>query len=212
MSTHATIIAPPPIGLTHPDLIAAAPTNYRKLRDPDPDTGRPRYGFDHIIRMIGRTPTTWHAWGRMVQPSSGRLMQMPHYISAYMALLDGAHPRYEAFVRPEIAERVWSDETFWPTRPKSFRTLPVPPIPTVDDKSARKFLEDRRITERDIREAFGWSNSNNEDAGAIDRTNSPRTIGRDGVKWAMLTLMVDEHPVLAVKRRVGVTWRKEIRE
>jgi hypothetical protein len=115
---------------------------------------------------------------------------MPQHYSAYMALLDDAHPRYTLTGFDASALRC--------------RYGVAPPVPLAGTHAREReevvaaFLHAHGIRDGELRTAFGYAPD-----GSIDKRHSasPRTIGANGVRWAMLQLMCDEHPTLTVVPR-----------
>ncbi len=167
--------------ILYPDLITSAPEDYRGLRDPDPTTGRlHKFTFNQLIYLIDRTDIGWSKWGR-VQVKTGRVQLMPRYLSAYMALLDNAHPAYKLHgFDLALAMRSQPGQN-------------VPPIPRVSEDQVQEFLEMESVTEDEVFEAFDYDRTN--------RQHSVKKLGNDGVRWAMLTLMCGQHPTLKLTER-----------
>lgn len=171
--------------LIYPDLITSAPADYKGMRDPDPETGRKhKYKFDQLFYLTGRTEQGWANYGR-VQLSNGKVQHMPQYLSAYMALLDGAHPLYKVTgFDAKLAMR---------SQPGQH----VPPLLTVSEKTLAEFLESEGITHEEVAEAFDYDPTNKQ--------HSVRKLGNDGVRWAMLTLMCNQHPTLRLVERAQLS-------
>ena len=167
--------------LAHPDLITSAPANYKGMRECCAPNWSWKYSFADIFDAIGSGQQTWNQWGK-VQTTTGNVQQMPQYISAYMALLDGAHPFYRC-------ER----HTLWP-KERGYRPLYFPPLTTVKEEDVRSFMDKEEINDSDVYEAFGWDPMDT-------RHYSVRTLGNDGVRWGMLQLMSDAHPYLVIQPR-----------
>lgn len=159
--------------LEHPDLIHTAPANYRGLYRKEAG-----YRISDISHAIDRSPPTWYAWGKQTLPN-GKLFTMPQHVSAYMALLGNDHPKYEAVLRV----------------PGPRQTTPFPPVPRVSLEYSAAWLQRNDITAGEVEVAFGWEPGNKQ--------YSVRTIGNDGVAWAVLLLMADQHPVHMVEPREG---------
>jgi hypothetical protein len=170
--------------LKHPELILSAPRSYRGFREICAPTWTWKYSFADIYQATERTQQAWNQWGK-VQNSNGQVARMPHYVSAYMALLDGAHPGYYV-VR----------HTVFP-KPKHFSQPIFPPIPKVSSEVVCELMATHDITVDEVREAFGFELG--DPAAALPTKGG--SFGNDGVRWAMLQLMTDEHPYLYVEER-----------
>jgi hypothetical protein len=217
--------------LAHPQLIndAAEEGTYFGMRAAvrpaaGKDKGlRPKYTFKQIMKAIDRTAQAWSAWTGGDRPqreivfadgTTGLTRKpvprpMPSYLSAYMMLLDDAHPTYKL---TGFVPRGWLTE--------------FPPIPTVSVEFARQWREERGITHADVSNAFAfakgdapvraWQPIKDQPSRAHKSKTAPRAegfedpnirqhsvakIGTDGVRWAMLQLMADAHPTLQLSRR-----------
>ena len=165
--------------MAHPDLITTGPRDYRGFREVCAPTWRPRYSHAEIFTAIGTVQQTWAQWGRP-QTQTGNLARMPRATSSYMALLDGAHPVYRVVRLLEFPRLAGKDAAF-------------PPHITGSQDEAGDLMRRHDILPGDVRGAFELDPAN--------RAQSIRLIGQNPVRWAMLLLMVDEHPYIAVEPR-----------
>lgn len=175
--------------ILYPDLIRAAPRCYKGLRDLVPKhvgakpgtlrsaQTRPKWSHTHISWAIGRSDQIFRLWGK---PRPGYLdlsfapsCDMPQYISAYMALLDNAHPTHKL-----------RKHTPYPARDEWEKHFP--PIPQVGPDVVAEFMREHDISEADVRDTFEYEDD--------VRHQSVRLLGNDGVRWSMLQLMCDAHP------------------
>ena len=116
------------------------------------------------MRMLGRMPSVWYQWRVGNQPP-------PPHVCAYLQLLHGSHPEYDMH---------------WSTDPVALRALPTARYPHArtaeSDDAARRWRLERGVTEDDVAQLFG------ADTPALLRKRSPRTVGRDPVRWTLLRL------------------------
>jgi len=158
---------------------------------------QPKYSFPQIALAIGRTQQAWATWvapepdgsldpaGKVRRGLQGRVPRtnMPEYVSAYMALLDDAHPTY-ALRRDWLNKLKDADPRL---------ALQFPPIPEASEEDVRALMERHSLTDADVFDLLGLPYGN--------RRYSIRTLGNDGVRWVLLRLAVDEAPQMKLFRR-----------
>lgn len=160
--------------LLYPDLIASAPANYKGMREACAPNWTWRFSTKDVKVATGYSGACWHNWHL-----SGN--GMPRSVSAYMALLCDAHPFYQLRKRREFPRAaVFGQQYSWP------------PIPAVEPVVVLEFLERHSVTRLELVEAFAFDDSKPPPIDAL---------GNCGVRWAMLSLMADEHPYLAIYSR-----------
>ena len=173
--------------MKHPTLIYDAPYPYFGMREctrapktPSVPNLRPRYTFPQIRQAVDRGMQAWIKW--TAPPDDKQYNEMPRYLSAYMALLDGGHDTHVLEMRGPGGVPPWRPEREFP------------PIPTATWAEVREFMAKHEITEDDVRDAFNFD--------PMNRQYSVRTLGNDGVRWLMLRLMCDDAGVcLTVRAR-----------
>jgi hypothetical protein len=191
------------VKLRNPHLVLDAPRPYFGMRDrtrPPREAYRfvrgvpvsvplqPKYTFPQIRQAIGRSAVTWNMWETwQTRADQARTSSMPTYLSAYMALLDDAHPDFVA---------VWDgkNEGKWP----SIKPATIEEVYAWRVKHGLGGLDGEQL----ISEAFDY------DGAHINRQHSIPKIGNDGVRWNLLRLLMDDHPEIwlehAAKENDGV--------
>lgn len=216
----------------HPDLIIDAPAEHFGMRArvrPSRTEGlgmQPKYTFKEIRRAIDRTQGAWSAWAapqeRAVNAAGGRngavFLRMPQPLSAYMALLDDAHPHYELQYRVRLKEGQTLPSCVGTPFPKApARLAPLLMSATDEARAARYRYQDQirlnydtaraafdkrmsdyatlrhefNLDEMQIEEAFGWYCKGN-------RQHSVPRLALDGVHWNLIRLMCGDHPEIVV--------------
>ena len=188
--------------LAHPDLITDAPHPYFGLRAigvwPN-GRGKPRapahkHTMGDIAQGIDRAAVTLANWIQAY--NNGTRLGMPQYVSAYMALLDNAHPTLVLVANALVTAKGADSETL-PRQPPMWEWAQrLPKVPRATAGQVRDLMADYGLVERDIVEAFNFDEDNKQ--------YSVRTLGNDGVRWMLLRLMADDmRPALYVRERMA---------
>jgi hypothetical protein len=198
------------MGFKHPTLITDAPPTYfgwrAETKDCETVVGkRAKYTYVEIYKFIGRGQSAWLSWrkgaglpiGESCIPvsvdipnrNSTPATDMPYPLSAYMTLMDDAHPTYVLRARDtgRLPARPQACDKKGLNKQARLRQAKEAVVRT-DELRLRHELDDAAI-----RAAFAFEPHN--------RQHSVQRVGVDPVRFAMLQLMCDEHPAYVVERR-----------
>jgi hypothetical protein len=176
--------------LAHPFAVEDAPYPYFGLRAFERSTNAPgsrprrRLSAGELRANVGRAEPTWRAWERawaqdLGQPvrTKGPVAPMPRYLSAYMALVDGAHPGLEVwFARDAVSNLGWP----------LLGGVGAPPSQAEWNVWRREHGR-QGLSDEEIAAAFCYVPS-------LNKQESVATLWRDPVRWHLVRMLADAHP------------------